>query len=364
MLARAVCTALLVAVGCAEPTAAGEVEPEEVPERPEDPEDPESPGDLDDPCAEACVDRDTELGIALCHSCRCRHAFDDWMPPVETLQCSNAEPIVTYHAELSEDGFELEPSPPSALGCANPSLLTRSCRQGSRLGHVRHDDVELYWICRDPYLDLDGTVLYEDMAAIGHNTRTGATCFWDDVDHVTHDDDIPSFDLLDSGADERARFVERYAYTDGTGCVECHDHDPFLYTPHLRSVTWDSIAADKGPYHLVDLGGQPRSVETMHLVSDAAAPCTSCHRIGSRETCTFFAPDSFGIKGAGYEPEVHAAAEVGSPHWALAYWMPASPAVEDFDEWQATFATARDHILECCASPGVDTGDCRWQPVQ
>ena len=346
--------------GCDDRSAERPETPEPTRQTPEPPEDPEPTADA---CTEACADLDTDLGLATCQSCRCKDAFDGWLPPPETLQCEHGEAIVTYHAELSDDGFVLEPSPPSALGCANPSLLTRSCRQGSRLGHARHEDVSFYWICRDPYLDLDGTVMYRDMAAIGHNTRTGATCFWDDTDDVTHDADTPSFDLETSTPQEQARFAQRFPYNDGSGCVECHDHDPFLYTPHLRSVTWDSIAADKGPYHLVGLEA-PRAVEVMHLVSEAAAPCTSCHRLGSRQTCDFFAPDSFGVKAAGYEPEMYAAAEPGSPHWALAYWMPVSPEVEDFDDWEAAYAEARDHIVECCQAPGVDTGDCRWEPVE
>lgn len=355
-----------LAVACAEPPEEVDDADLGVPEDPDEPEPtepPEDPGHPADVCARACADIDTDVGLATCQSCRCKDAFDGWLPPPETLQCEHGEAIVTYHAELSEDGFSLEPSPPSALGCANPSLLTRSCRQGSRLGHARHDDVSFHWICRDPYLDLDGTVMYRDMAAIGHNTRTGATCFWDDVDDVTHDGDMPSFDLEASTPEEQERFAARFPYNEGSGCIDCHDHDPFLYTPHLRSVTWDSIAADKGPYRLVTLEAQTRPVEVMHLVSEAAAPCTSCHRLGSRQTCNFFAPDSFGIKGAGYESEVYAAAEPGSPHWSLAYWMPVSPEVEDFDDWQDAYAEARDHIVECCRAPGVDTGDCRWEPV-
>jgi len=342
-----------------------EAEGAETSEGPEHPEPP--PPDEPEPtdaCLDACADLDTDVGLATCHACRCKDAFDGWLPPVQTLQCSLGEPIVTYHAELTEDGFSLEPSPPSALDCANPSLLTRSCRQGSRLGQTRNGDVAFYWICRDPYLDFDGTVLYRDMAAIGHNTRTGATCFWDDADDLTHDDDTPAFDLSLSTPDEQARFAARFPYNDGSGCVDCHDHDPFVYTPHLRSTTWDSVAADKGPYHRVGLAGQVRPVDVMHLVSEPAAPCTSCHRIGSRETCSFFAPDSFGVKGAGYEPEVYAAAEPGSPHWALAYWMPNAPEVPDRDAWETQFGAARDHIVQCCEAPGVDTESCRWAPVE
>jgi hypothetical protein len=331
------------------------------------PHDEGSTGDpaTPDACAEACGDLASREGIALCHSCRCKDAFDDWLPPASQLQCENAETIVTYHARLTDTGFELEPSPPSAVTCANPSLLTGSCRQGSRLGRIDHDDVSVVWVCRDPYLELDGRVVFEDMAVIGHNRRTGATCFWDDINDVMHEDDAPPLDLLAATEDERARFVARFSFTDGSGCIGCHDHDPFLYTPYLQSTGWTSVAADKGPYHLVDLSGAARPTNVQHLVSPEAAACTTCHRLGSENTCSLFAPDALGVhKTVDYEPAVHAATEPGSPHWPLAYWMPGPPhALTDFTQWEDTYATAKAHILQCCESPGVNADGCAWAPV-
>ncbi len=322
---------------------------------------PEAP----DACADACVELASETGVASCHACRCKVAFDDWLPSVEELQCSNGEPIVTYHANLGDTDYTLELSPPGAIDCANPSLLTTSCRQGSKLGQLTHGDVSVYWICRDPYLDYDGSVLYEDMAVVGHNMRSGATCFWDDINDVIHEDDAPPLDLGEATADERARSVELFSYNDGSSCVNCHDHDPFIYTPYLQSTSWRSVAADKGPYHLVTLSGAVRPTGIMHLVSAPAAACTSCHRLGSANTCSYFSPDALAThKIDAYESEVHAAAEPGSAHWPLAYWMPdATRAVTDFEQWEATFAVARDHVLDCCESPGVNTNGCQWEPV-
>ena len=328
--------------------------------------DDESTGEpAPDACADACTETGSDGGAALCHACRCKVAFDDWLPPVEELQCANAEPIVTYHALLSETDFTLEPTEPGVIRCANPSLLTGSCRQGSKLGHLTHDDVSVYWICRDPYLEVDGRVLYHDMAVIGHNARTGATCFWDDVDDVVHEDDAPPLDLAEASEQERARSIEWFGYSDGSNCITCHDHDPFIYTPYLQSTTWSSIAADKGPYHAVDLDGSARPTDVAHLVSAPAAPCTSCHRLGSNETCSFFAPDTLGdLKINAHESEVHDATDPNSPHWRLAYWMPGGThAFDDFAQWDATYGEAREHILRCCENPGVDGDGCEWAPV-
>ncbi len=316
-------------------------------------------------CTESCIDVASNAGIALCYSCRCKAAFDNWLPGPDEVQCSEATPIISYHADLSGPEIVLAPSLPDATDCANPSLLTGSCRQGSKLGQLQHGDVMLRWICRDPYLDLNGEVLYEDMGLVGQNVRTGVTCFWDDIDDVTHDDDMPPLDLMEASDQERARHQEVFYFTDGDSCKECHDHDPFIYTPYLQSTDWITVAAAKSPYSLVNLNGTGRATGNFHLVSPQANACLACHRIGSQNTCESFVRDSLGLnKDAPYEQQVRDAAQPGSPHWKLAYWMPTVAApVADFATWVGLFGVARDHILACCAAPGRDIGDCLWEPV-
>ena len=316
-------------------------------------------------CTEACADTMSDAGVMLCYSCRCKGAFDNWLPTREEVQCSTATDIVTYHADISGAETVLEPAADGVTACANPSLLTGSCRQGSKLGQLQHGDVMLRWICRDPYVDVDGNVIYEDMGLIGQNTRTGVACFWDDVDNVTHDDDMPPLDLMEATDEEREHFMEVFYFVDGSGtCRTCHDHDPFIYTPYLQSTDWITVAADKGPYSFAKLDGYAKTTGNFHLVSPEANACTACHRIGSQGTCETFVRDSLGSKGSTYEQEVHDAAMPGNPHWKLAYWMPSAQlVVPDYETWLSTFGPARDHILECCASPGSNIGDCVWEPV-
>lgn len=315
-------------------------------------------------CTDACVDTTGEVGVALCHACRCKAAFDNWLPTRDEVQCELGTPIVAYHADVTHAPAELVPAAEGATACANPSLLTGSCAQGSRLGQLQHGDVMLRWICRDPHDD-GGRIRYADVGAIGQNTRTGATCYWDDIDEVTHDDDFPPLDLLEASDAERIDSAARFYHTEGETCLGCHDHDPFVYTPYLQSTGWISVAAAKGPYAVVGLDGSLAPSDVQHLVSPEVAACTACHRIGSHETCNSFVADSLGLaKGSDYEPEIHDAMAPGSPHWKLAVWMPdASVVVPDFDAWRMTFASARDHLQTCCAAPGSSTNGCMWDPV-
>jgi hypothetical protein len=315
-------------------------------------------------CTEACVDTVSVAGISLCHSCNCKAAFDNWLPTRDEVQCSQATPIIAYHADVTSGALELVPAADGASSCANPSLLTGSCLQGSRLGQLQHGDVMLRWICRDPHVE-GGVIRYDDVGAIGHNVRTGATCFWDDIDDVTHDDDLPPLDLLEASDEERVAYDEVFYFTDGKSCTNCHDHDPFIYSPYLQSTDWITVAADKGPYSLVDLDGTHVSTGVQHLVSPEVAACTACHRLGSNGTCDTFVYDSLGLlKDSFYEQEVHDAQMEGSPFWNLAIWMPdKSLPIRDYAAWVNAFAGARSHIQDCCAAPGVESSGCQWDAV-
>ena len=46
-------------------------------------------------CTEACADTMSDAGVMLCYSCRCKGAFDNWLPTPEEVQCSTATDIVT-----------------------------------------------------------------------------------------------------------------------------------------------------------------------------------------------------------------------------------------------------------------------------
>ena len=316
-------------------------------------------------CTDACADTQTDVGIRICYSCRCLAAFDGWLPSPDELQCGDTPPLVTYLADVSGAEAELVPIDDDAETCANPSLLTGSCRQGSKLGQLEHGDVMFKWICRDPYDDGTG-IVYTDMGLIGHNTRTGATCYWDDIDNVTHDDDMPPLDLMTASDEELARFLAVFYHTEGETCVGCHDHDPFIYTPYLQSTGWVTDLHPKGPYAVVGLDGARRPTGNKHLVSPEVTACTQCHRIGSEASCTDFSRDSMGMdKGSwSYEPAIVDAAEPNSPFWRLAFWMPGGDLdVPDFATWLTLFDGPRAHLIECCANPGVNAGDCVWADV-
>ncbi len=313
-------------------------------------------------CTEACADTASEAGIAVCYSCRCKAAMDGYMPPVELLQCSEATDLGVFTADLSGAEPTLVELTTTEDTCVNPALLTETCGTGSRLGQIREGNISIKWICRDPVgppMDV-----YSDVGVIMYNRRNGASCWFDDIDVVTSDDNLPDLDLMEAGEDNLAGYLERFYFTDGDSCsTSCHDADPFIYTPYLRTTAWDTVHA-LGPYTRISLSGGLDPVNSSHLVSPEIEPCAECHRVGSAAGCEWLGPDSVGdFKTAAHEQSVHDATAPGSPNWKLAYWMPYGPQKDTLADWNATYGAAKAHYAECCQSPGVSQGACMWEPI-
>ncbi len=318
------------------------------------------PGFVPIDCTEACGDLASETGTAMCYACRCKNAMDGWLPSVEELQCSEAEVLPLYDVDESGPQPQLVESATDLDTCANPDLLYNTCRVGSKLGQLQQGDVYVKWVCRNP---VDG--VYDDMGAILYNARTGATCWFDDVDYVTTDDNVPDLDLMEAGVDNLTGFVERFYFTDGDSCSrDCHDADPFIYTPFFSGIEWQKGVHALSPYSRAALDGSLSPVGASHLVSREAAPCIGCHRIGSAAGCDFLSPDATGdYKTAVHHQAIVDAMDPASPDWSLAYWMPDGIVISSLDEWMEMYGAARDTINECCTNPGVDAGRCDWEPI-
>ena len=202
------------------------------------------------------------------------------------------------------------------------------------------------------------------MGAILYNARTGASCWFDDVDAVTTDDNVPDLDLMEAGEDNLAQFVERFYFTDGDSCTrDCHDADPFLYTPFFAGIEWQNGPHALGPHTRVALDGSLAPIDATHLVSPEVVACRACHRLGSAGGCDFLSPDAMGdAKTAVHDPAIIDAMDPSSPDWSLAYWMPNVP-ISSLDQWMDMYGAAKERLTECCANPGVDSASCDWEPI-
>jgi hypothetical protein len=148
---------------------------------------------------------------------------------------------------------------------------------------------------------------------IGHNPETGATCFF--VSKInrtapTEDKDLGhSFGFVPSVNSQEGQtlwkspreMTEVSAFRGGSQpCVDCHDNDPFIHTPFFHQVKKNGETLlpsnPNGKYFVVGSKyHQTAAWEVKVLVSPEAGTCTSCHRIGSRRTCSDLAMLAAGL---------------------------------------------------------------------
>lgn len=333
------------------------------------------------PCLKLCANPDSEAARVRCHACRCKTEFDDWLPSEQQLQCANAEPITLFKSSKA-DPTKLEPVTTAVSQCHNPSHFGGSCYPGSRLGQLTNGDVHFKWICRrehftPKYSDL--SIPFEKVAVIGTNTRTGATCFWENTSGTINGNNFPTLDQAKSPVHETEKFSKIFPVNEGWSCLYCHDNDPFLYTPYLQSVNWERGDWVDGPYARVLLTHPPKKTGQWHLTTPRADRCTSCHRISSGRTCKGFAQSAFGTdKDAGHESSVTDALDkikwtgdhwetTPGPNWTLAYWMPPrlGPKTATWTKWHSRYGEAKETIQECCKeiATGVQSLACQWKEI-
>ena len=202
-------------------------------------------------------------GTPLHHAQTCAQ----YLGPIPAMSCADAALM-----PITVDGVEVFETP---ARCDRPSALTGTCETGERIAAkyigTHHDgsprpEVVFINFCRDG-----------GMGVIGHNTTTGATCFFhinlafpNDARHPGSND--PNYDDYWQSADIVA----------ADNCQGCHQADPWLHSPwidQLRDPDDPSrplvplTASKDSPYVVVGDG----FTQPYH----AGAPqnsCTSCHR--------------------------------------------------------------------------------------
>ena len=330
---------------------------------------------LSAPCQNACRNATgNERNTAVCYSCKCKQALGTLPTPAE-LKCSLGAEIKVYRATRAGDTgpyTETEVTNGDAVDCLNPALLSavpanKACLPGSRLGQLTRGGVTFKWICRrksfhagyaDPTTDKE----YEDYGVIGYRPSTGATCWWDDKDAHNDGEDIPDLDLTDADPVKIDRFTAVLSNTEGDGCKNCHDNDPFMYTPYLKSVGWRTSDELTGSAYLqVRSASAPTPVDTLQLTSEAAGPCTSCHRISNGGTCTqLWAMDAMGEKITTRPYQTIVTTDTADS-FPLPFWM-SPPTRASFprtrDLYHTRFDAAKEHIRTCCAN--ATAPGCTW----
>ncbi len=204
-------------------------------------------------------------GTALHHAQMCAQ----YLGPIPAMSCSDASVV-----PITVDGIEVSETP---VTCDRPSALTGTCETGERIsarypgtyhnGSFR-PEVTFVNFCRDG-----------GMGVIGHNSETGATCFFHKSDTFPNDVVHPGSDDPDSNYDQYWQTPEVVA---ADNCQGCHQADPWIHSPWIDqlmdpndlSQTLVPVTTSKeAPYVVI---GEDFTQPYHQGAPDNS--CTSCHK--------------------------------------------------------------------------------------
>jgi hypothetical protein len=300
----------------------------------------------------------------LGHAQECQQALG----PIPGFDClDDAVPVPVF--------LDGEPMLDDGPSCDRPSLLEGSCNRYTRAGRKMgtwpdgdpRPEVTFVFTCRSsddgPPTEEGG--IYHDVAMIGHNELTGATCFFQSFP-TTRVRAFPSPLTAESEPDlgevDAVLIWDRPEFTARIRCNRCHGADPWIHSPWIDQVRvpgapwvpnsprvalvpWTN--GNDTPYHVV--GTAFEDWQLTHIRPEGNA-CTTCHRVSPGEACRDFVRYSTG--GTPDFMPVAASARV----WPTSVWMPPDTSADESD-WEQAWRPHVDQLLACCSDP--DAEECR-----
>lgn len=237
--------------------------------------------------------------------------------------------------------------------CDRPDRLNKECDPGSRF-QVINQTPDAYVVAHCRKKGNAGNT-WGDIAVIQHNTKNGATCFYQEgpADGLNNRVEAP----VDQGPNQWHQPSETHA----EGCVNCHDNGPIIRSPYLSQITTGlnklpgandyGFNASGAPYYFV---GPDFADWHVYSVQIKGNTCNGCHRMGANNMALSGTSLDFGLRATAQMPE--AAKNPHSPTSPI--WM--TPGQITFSTKNAAAAQA---ISDCAAhrldSPPPNSDTCR-----
>jgi len=247
------------------------------------------------------------------------------------------------------------------------AILQGRCKPNARLGKIDsgNPDVDTIFICRR-YNDVRDpmTVGFSDVAIVQHNRVSGDTCYFQALGTADlYGKRVPSPSELEVSAEVLEQHPEAKSAgefwmspaslgnSSGVHCVKCHDSDAFIHTPYVDQVLNDDGTkllpeVVDGKYNMIaaryGLYKWPKSFNVEPKTSGAKS-CTSCHRIGSMNTCGEFASDSVGNRSSldKYKTDL-------AKTWMNKRWMEPHGNYSSKEQWNHFVKPSADEAIRCC----------------
>ncbi len=255
------------------------------------------------------------------------------------------------------------------MTCDRPSLLYQAgentdghCVPYSRVLVLQDDKkAQISAVCRQKKIRDAASPLFDEIDIIAHNVETGSTCWFQaqapeplSPARGLNGRRVPPPDeeTPPRGQPAARTFWKSPAQTAKGNCISCHDSDPFMYSPFIAQTR--KLPADPFGKYTNDIGAAFQQWNKPSSITTRGNTCTSCHRIGSLETCRRTVRESAGN-----------AASPGSDDWAKRYphshWMPPGNAYTQA-QWDVIYRESFDKILQCCVQPNGP--GCRVTPIR
>lgn len=205
-------------------------------------------------------------GTALHHAQMCAQ----YLGPIPEMSCGDAAvaPITVNGIAVSQEVDTCD-KPNALTGSCVPGEATSARYQGTYHSGLPRPEVTFINFCRAG-----------GMGVIGHNSETGATCFFSKIDNeIANDVPHPGSDNPDSNYDDYWATAQEVA---SEGCADCHQSDPWIHSPWI-----DQLADPDDPTKTLIPATGTKTSPYIVIGDDFSQPyhegapdntCTSCHK--------------------------------------------------------------------------------------
>lgn len=233
------------------------------------------------------------------------------------------------------------------MTCDRPALLPNGpesdgqCVPGSRILNLSNANHQVSVMCRQKRIRPKDSLNFDEIDVIAHNPKTGATCWFQAT--ATSGGAIDGTAVPSPTDPSSGNFYNRPEAVVHDGCGNCHDNDPFMYSPFVGQV-WGWVPVNPfGRYFHVNLPELEFDSWPTTQISPRDSTCTGCHRIGVNETCGQLANWATGReRPPGSDPK--------AASYPLSHSMPPFHGQTE-DAWRVINQEAANKIYDCCLDP-------------
>lgn len=239
--------------------------------------------------------------------------------------------------------------------CDRPGLLFNGsdsdgqCVPYSRILNLSRGTTQISVMCRQKMIRDADSLQFDEIDIIAHNPGTGATCWFQ---AEAGEEPLDGAAVPSPQSDEAGDFWHDPVTVASTGCGNCHDNDPFMYSPFVGQV-WNHVPTNPfGPYfHVAPQYGFAEWPTDMIAPRDST--CTGCHRIGTDQTCSDLTLKATGaVIPEGSDPK--------TASFPASHFMPPDPGLNEL-AWIEIHQRSVDDILSCCSSSEQQA--CNLRPI-